>query len=513
MRGKILAIVVAAGLLSLQGGIAGTLEITAKETGGKDIPILTVTNGKEKSLYMIVNGSQTSQGLNAPVSITFTGKAKADHGTVNKLRWNFGNNADPNSKDSTNGASIPVTYSSLTTPQVVTCGVDHTSTDSKGKDIQCAMASDVVSKITILPIDVEKVWSDQISGVEVNFFQKTGTPKNGTGRGNKPYILMGARDDRNAYVKLRLSMDIPDELDSQLLWRLALKNNAPQTGSFTFDHSKKEIAIKAQSLEQEGDYQVVVGYDINKDGQLATSEISFRNQWIFKIIPREKYESSLQFLKTGTELQLFPNASRLLSAFANHSTPVDATAIPTQIAARNPLSELTHLVGVLFHSPGDSGASIEANHPASSRIAEAINDSRALEERIFKLFESKREAVLNVMHNLSPTETEHSFTWQLSGGLSFELLKDQDLYASIHSCEFDNLSVNVTVHKSGMTQGPVILNGSIKDIYDFDYDAAYPASHGSRVQSGYNKIGDGGRVYRVRVNLDGLPNSTSFIFY
>jgi hypothetical protein len=154
MRGKILAIVVAAGLLSLQGGIAGTLEITAKETGGKDIPILTVTNGKEKSLYMIVNGSQTSQGLNAPVSITFTGIATTANGSVTNLSWNFGNNADPNSKNSTNGASIPVTYSSLTTPQVVTCGVDHTNQDSSGKTIQCAKASDVVSKITILPVEI-----------------------------------------------------------------------------------------------------------------------------------------------------------------------------------------------------------------------------------------------------------------------------------------------------------------------------------------------------------------------
>jgi len=85
MSGKILAIVVAVGLLSMQGGIAGTLEITAKETGGKDIPILTVTNGKEKSLYMIVNGSQTSQGLNAPVSITFTGIATTANGSVTKI--------------------------------------------------------------------------------------------------------------------------------------------------------------------------------------------------------------------------------------------------------------------------------------------------------------------------------------------------------------------------------------------------------------------------------------------
>lgn len=29
---------------------------------------------------------------------------------------------------------------------------------------------------TLLPIDIKKVWSDQLSGVEVNFFQRSGTP-------------------------------------------------------------------------------------------------------------------------------------------------------------------------------------------------------------------------------------------------------------------------------------------------------------------------------------------------
>jgi hypothetical protein len=72
------------------------------------------------------------------------------------------------------------------------------------------------------------------------------------------------------------------------------------------------------------------------------------------------------------------------------------------------------------------------------------------------------------------------------------------------------------VHRSGYidTETGVRLYGTITDLYDFDYDEGeWVIKDAARVQSGYNKTGDGGRVYRTKVNFNDTPCPATFNFY
>jgi len=375
MSGKILAIVVAAGLLSLQGGIAGTLEITAKETGGKDIPILTVTNGKEKSLYMIVNGSQTSQGLNAPVSITFTGIATTANGSVTNLSWNFGNNADPNSKNSTNGASIPVTYASLTTPQVVTCGVDHTNQDSSGKTIHCAKASDVVSKITILPVEVEISHTEKMRDENGGELSTTVSPGNDT-------LL------RDEIADLRIKIPPLGTADWKLKIDLEPTDMKTQTlgtrGSVQmYDFGKVEngnvtpLTIKGNGSTRAGPYDITL---LASKGGEETFRITVNKEGKFKIriktddnkidVTSQEFTVTKRIRKYGKDTATatydfnkhdkhFENAAASWGAFYQH--PVDeverlkAIAMTESELGRNPTAPIDRPNDIMsVGNPGDN---------------------------------------------------------------------------------------------------------------------------------------------------------------
>jgi len=48
----------------------------------------------------------------------------------------------------------------------------------------------------------------------------------------------------------------------------------------------------------------------------------------------------------------------------------------------------------------------------------------------------------------------------------------------------------------------------------FDYDeGTWVIKDAARVQSGYNKTGDGGRVYRTKINFSDTPCPVTFNFY
>jgi len=374
--------------------------------------------------------------------------------------------------------------------------------------------------ILLLPIEIEKVWSDQLPGVEVNFFQKTATPKNGTGRADKPYILMGARDDGKAYVKARLGSDIPSSFDNLLLWRLAVKNGEPKPGSFTFDHSKKEVSITADSLVAEGDYQIVVGYDANKDGQLSKSEINVRSEWTFKVISRSRYNTAVTSIRDAAAQAIVatPNASLLLTAFADHTTPQEATA-PTTTIARSDPAGLTHNVGILFTPTANPGNSIEANFAGNSFMAITAAQTVSINNWLSDAFESKRQEVLQTFQNLDPSILVYTFDWEFTGTLNFgrypNSSKDLDMFLAIGKVKF-TIRAEVPVHRSGYIdiETGVRLYGVITDLYDFDYDeGTWVIKDAARVQSGYNKTGDGGRVYRTKINFSDTPCPVTFNFY
>ena len=131
-------------------------------------------------------------------------------------------------------------------------------------------------------------------------------------------------------------------------------------------------------------------------------------------------------------------------------------------------------------------------------------------------FEAKRQEVLQTFQGLDPSILTHTFEWEFSGTLDFKINpNDFDLFLALGRIAF-NLRAEVPVHRSGYIDAElgVRIYGVVTDLYDFDYDEGeWVIKDAARVQSGYNKIGDGGRVYRTKINFDDTPCPVTFKFY
>ena len=65
-------------------------------------------------------------------------------------------------------------------------------------------------------------------------------------------------------------------------------------------------------------------------------------------------------------------------------------------------------------------------------------------------------------------------------------------------------TLTVTVQKATLTASSVVLEGTLENLYDWDYDGDFPEidRHGARVQAGYNTHGIAGNIYRIQIDLD-----------
>lgn len=205
----------AAVLCSLQVGTAGTLEITAQDSAGNNLPIVTVTNGSTKSQYMVLSGPQMT---NSTLSISFTGNAYAVHGAVTNLSWNFGNNATPASANNASSETTPVNYAPFTSPQIVTCGVDHTDEDTNGNTIHCTVASKVVSKITLVNVSLKQLnYPTSMSATDM------GTTQSKVIKANEISYITGIPE----MPKLEISLGDGTIPGMTVEWKMAIKSERP----------------------------------------------------------------------------------------------------------------------------------------------------------------------------------------------------------------------------------------------------------------------------------------------
>ncbi|MEZ5406268.1 MAG: hypothetical protein R3F23_08955, partial [Verrucomicrobiia bacterium] len=361
--------------------------------------------------------------------------------------------------------------------------------------------------VAMVPLEITNLWSDQLPDVHANWIQKA-KDKNQmymTGQDSKPYILMGARADGKAYVKAALKDKLPKNFENALLFRLSVKGqNDPKSGTSSYNADKQEVSITAEDLgNEEKDYVVVAGYDANKNAQLDPNEISFKNDWVCKVVPKEKYDKDIGFLNTWKAgLGATPLAYDCVTAFLEETTPNGSTAVNTEIA-RNEYG-LTHAVGILFQPVAQPGPSIKAIFDENSLMAEKIIDSSALKNWLNEQFELKKSYVQQTLNNT--TNEVVQFNWQLPPlDVNFSYILDTDLKLSLGSISSSKKPVHVKIIvnvASGKTI-EVKMTGTLNDLYDFDYDGepfvfVKPAA---RIQSGYNTLGKAGRVYKSEIQL------------
>jgi hypothetical protein len=390
----------------------------------------------------------------------------------------------------------------------------------------------------LLPVDVTKLWSDQLTGVtDANYLP------NKTGQADRAYLLMGACQSNNfdlkGHLKAKVNVGDSPELRNKILWRLAGKSGStyvPENGTSTYNANGDEVTIVLDNPRTDDDnsYYLVAGYDQDGNGQLSSAEASVvpKYKWKrkvngqlrtddhdyeVKIISRSRYDQARQTLNSlaGTWNTVgLSQASRLMSAYLNEQTPTGATAVPVMIGRDEP--GLTHSVGVLFAAPGNPGQSITATFAPASQMTADVLDSTTFNNWLSDQFEQKRQEVASRFQNSE--EIIETFVWNFKGDLSFSVASDPDLFFALGRTKVD-VTVEVEVHRFLYTVESTRVTGSVTDLYDFDYDdrSGY-AGYGdfvrdaARVQAGYNTIGTGGRVYKSDVQISNSPHSIQFQF-
>jgi hypothetical protein len=407
--------------------------------------------------------------------------------------------------------------------------------DIHGKNFSATRATATGS---LLPIEITKLWSDQLSGVtDANYLP------NKTGQADHAYLLMGACQSNNfdlkGHLKAKVNMGGSPELRNKILWRLAGKSGStyiPENGTSTYNTNGDEVTIVLDNprTDDNNSYYLVAGYDQDGTGQLSSAEASVvpKYKWKrkvngqlrtddhdyeVKIISRSKYDGARQSLNNlaGTWNSInFRQASSLMTAYLNEQTPTGATAVPVMIGRDEP--GLTHSVGVLFASPGNPGQSITATFTPASEMTENVLDSTTFNNWLSNQFENKRNEVASRFQNSE--EIIETFTWTFTGNLSFSVASDPDLFFALGRTKV-NVTVEVEVHRFLYTVESTRVTGSVTDLYDFDYDdqSGYGGygdfvRKAARVQAGYNTIGTGGHVYKSDVQMSNSPHSIQFQF-
>ncbi len=389
-------------------------------------------------------------------------------------------------------------------------------------------------KLGPLELEVTSAWSDQLLGVRANWMP------DGTGLNNKAYIIMGCRADGKAYAKVDLKVPVPPDSRAKILWRLFratgsaeyLKGNgsfdadniAEAQGSSTYEPNGQIVSVVLDSPvnEDNKNYVLVYGYDIDGDGSLSKQEAhvplcwhdppgkTTPSQWLpFTFVPISptRYNDSKATVQGYLGVLsnfVAPEGSRLLSAFLSNTVPTNAVSHDAVIKRLEP--GLTHPVGVIFLPASEPGTSNRYSFDDSKPLAEAAAKSSALWRLLVEEFKKHIKEVQDALQ-----DSDHNFVdfhWGLQVGINFDKFQDTDLFFAIAHGVCD-LDLFVTVDRS-LTTSDIKLTGSIKDIYDFDYDfpvinlgvKSYEVSKAAEVQAGFNSLGVGGRVFKTSCDYD-----------
>jgi hypothetical protein len=398
---------------------------------------------------------------------------------------------------------------------------------------------------SLLPVDLKEAWSDQITDVEVN-----GMPDQ-TGNNNRSYIIMGAKQDGKGHAKLKLGSAVAADMRNKILWRLAPANTptSPSPGNSTYDADgiTVRVTIDAGSIANadDKDYVVVVGFDQNGDGNLASGELLPTPKCMhdppggganpqslpfkFTVVSQARYTSSKQNndqLAASVAGQ-FPSASELFFAFGAGTQPPQAMGyFDVQISRTE--TGLTHPIGIKFTpraNPGDGKRWLyNETNVISQDFVRAQRFKTAIKDNVLN---NRHDEIAQYFAD-NPDEETGTFSWtweELTGAIGHDCkaiigilnpfepgpnMQDVDMWLALGKVKI-NGTVTIEVNWIQQRATDVWFSGTVDDIYDFDYDdkgVSVPflgdvsPARAAEVQAGFDTLGPGGGVFLHRLNYN-----------
>ena len=290
--------------------------------------------------------------------------------------------------------------------------------------------------LLLVPVDITKLISDQISGNEANELPD-GLPYKGDS--NNP-ILMATRSGTTANIAVQITA--PSLTSPKLLVgvrKVQSDNNGAILGatSAQLAPAKTLIQFTAESFHASDSkdtsnlYEVVAGYDSNGDGILSNSEAAVVFAATdgtttpphdkFRVVTKDYYDSSESTLENFTNVGGF--AGNFLDSFLTGS------AIPGAVASTFTLTStypgLSHPLGAVWSTPGNSASAILNTFGATTTESTATANSNAIHQIIDSTINSQKAEIVTYFV-LNPTVASHDFTYSIpSSAGSVDFIKTE----------------------------------------------------------------------------------------
>lgn len=373
--------------------------------------------------------------------------------------------------------------------------------------------------IFLLPVEITKIWSDQFPGSDANQLPNKPAPSHvGSGAAKHEYILVGGRNPgQHVYIKAKVEFpDVPD-LKAKFKFALArMSGDVPfiKGPSATIDENGELLvqtsqidAVSYSSNDPPQDYAIVGGYDANGDG-LANSEVGYISKYRIRPVSFSAYDGNRAWLSAyviGGWIVNRPFSAEFLQAFrtGNTMSGIGGSVVNETMSIEDE-DQPDHHVGIAFNS-SNSGPIRRYVWSQYSMLAYEIAASQAVTGRIGPRLASSviRSEVQSYVWQTG--EFQKTFTWTLHPTENDVLLDfpEEDLHTSFGSAWLKNAQIKVTVDKDTLTATSVVVQGTLTDLYDWNYEEGFETDRrAATVQAGYNTLGPGGWIFRLQVDMD-----------
>jgi len=373
-------------------------------------------------------------------------------------------------------------------------------------------------RVLLVPIEVTKIWSDQFSGSDANQLPNKPSPSHvGSGAEKHKYILVGGRDPgQQVYIKAEVEFpDIP-YFKSKFKFALArMSGDIPfiKGPSATIDENGElslqtsQIDAVSYSNDEPEDYAIVGGYDADGNG-LANSEVGYISKYRIRPVSFSAHDGNRTWLSAfviGGWINDRPFSAAFLQAFLTGSTMsgVGGT-VGDETMSINDEDEPDHHVGIAFDA-SNSGPIRRYSWSRYSMLAYVVAGDQGITGMIGVRLASAAIKSEVQSYAWQPNETEKTFSWTLHATQNDVLISfaNWDLHTSFGSAWLKNAHMKVTIDKNTLTATSVVVEGTLTDLYDWNYGEGYETDRrAATVQAGYNTLSPGGWIFRLQVDLD-----------
>lgn len=286
-----------------------------------------------------------------------------------------------------------------------------------------------------------------------------------------------------------------DSAGNEFRWRVRDRGRVIATGPCARDSNEVPVAFAPSGNARV--YTVDLGVDINEDGELQNSEIASKtlgdspNPLTVLGVTQADYDQArdgLRSFATLANLGGFRFSSRLLFRFLDDLASYTGGITPSFVGDGTVQAlddRLTHAVGAVFGILNN----VKVEHyNDGTPPSDAVEQSLGLSNTIQGILNS-RTLEIQQFFNANPGTNEKTFDFPIPSGTPINLEADgPNLSVSIGHAEVEGtLQVAVSRDPNGKLESASVgIQAVLKDIYDFDYEAAFPAPLAATLQIGFS---------------------------